>query len=113
LTNKSKGVIITMSRGKPQTYNPKGDKKMFTANEARKNVEEYESKITSTLIARIESECEEIGKKIEELSKNGDNNCIYYNKTNTIQLTKAIMSKLQEYGYTVSYSGTVTLRICW
>ena len=86
---------------------------MFTANEARKNVEEYENKVTSALMARAEEECEEIGKKIEELSKNGDNSCDYYKQGNTISLVQAIMSKLQENGYIVSYSGTVTLRIEW
>lgn len=86
---------------------------MFTANEARKNVEEYENKVTSALMAKAEKECEEIGKKIEELSKNGDNSCDYYKGGNTIQFVETIKSKLQEYGYTVSYSGTVTLRIVW
>ncbi len=86
---------------------------MFTAENARKNVQSHNEEIERGIRAKAQKECEEIGMVIESVSKRGHNSHCYYKVTNLPCEVEAIKDELEKNGYEVKYTSATSLKILW
>lgn len=86
---------------------------MFTANQAKKNIEVFEENLRAERQALIEKECEDIGKVIESVSKRGYKDHHYYKPSNTVAIVQGVCETLKENGYEVEKTSTTSLKIKW